>query len=628
MCGIAGFLGKGDKATLDHMGAAISHRGKDQHGACFIESRNFGKVGFAHQRLAIIDLSESGRQPMTNEDDSLVITFNGEIYNFNSIKKRLSSRHVFKGNSDTEVILHLYEEFGEKTFEMLSGMFAFALYDAKKDICFLVRDRMGKKPLYWGFCGQDKKTLIFASELKCFHEYPDFKKQLSVSSLHEYFYAEHVVSPNSIFEDVFKVLPGTYMKFDGKSVITQYFWKPEYKAFSGDFDQAKTLLDATLHEAIAERLIADVPLGIFLSGGLDSSTVSWYAKEASSMPINTFSIGFEDSSFDESGFARQVAQHLGTNHHTVVVSEKELLDVVPQIPMICDEPMADASLIPTDVLSKYTAKHVTVALGGDGGDELLMGYDTIPAYKISRILDILPLSLLKKFERFVSLLPTSFSNMSLDFKVKSFFKALSESHPALRNEAWLAAFSDKEISQLFIQHDPRHSEERKKNIIQTLSDIGTKDDYDVLGRAFESLYMLEHVLVKVDRASMHHSLEVRAPFLAQGVVDLLHSFPTSFKLKGFERKYILKELMRGRLPDNIIDRKKKGFGMPVATWLNGPLAPLLKKYSESRFLTEQGLFNHAYVRELIALHSNHKKDNRKKLWTFLVFQLWWEKWML
>lgn len=638
MCGIAGFAGTGDAATLIAMGKSIRHRGPDQSGVHMDHSRFLRDVGLAHQRLSILDLSECGAQPMANEDKTVWIAFNGEIYNYRELRKEIEEKypgkHQFKSTSDTETIIHLYEELGEKVFEKLHGMFAIALYDKKKDLLFLARDRMGKKPLYYSVVGGAAHTLIFGSELKALCEHHLFEKKLSKEALNHYFFSEHVPTPLTIYENVFKLEPGSYLIWNGKEIVKKSFWQPSYEKFEGKYVEAEKRFDEILEKSVAERLVADVPVGIFLSGGIDSSSIAWYAQKLHP-GVKTFSIGFEDDSFDESQYAEQVAKHLGTDHYNKIVGEKELLDVVPRLGTILDEPMADSSIVPTTILSEWTREHVTVALGGDGGDELFFGYDTFLAHKIAGYIDWLPQGFLNLLKKAADMLPTSFSNMSFDFKLKSFLAGLSEKDIVKRNEIWLAAYKDYELKKLLKPEMLISDSQNRWNLIDDILEkeqresalAGRKDKWDKLGRSYERFYMLDHVLVKVDRASMQYALEVRAPFLSTEIVDFAHSLPHHFKQSGFRRKVILKDLMKDRLPEDIINRKKKGFGMPVAEWLNGPMKLLLTQLTQREYIEKQGLFNHDYIDQLIREHGSKKIDHRKKLWTLLVFQLWWDKWM-
>ncbi len=632
MCGIAGFAGTGDATTLIKMGKAIAHRGPDQSGIHMDHSKNVRDIGLAHQRLSIIDLSPSGQQPMLNEDGTVAIAFNGEIYNFKELKTELKQQHIFKSDSDTEVIIHLYEEIGLKVFEKIHGMFAIALYDKKEDSMILARDRMGKKPLYWTVAGEAAQTLIFGSELKALCEHQLFQKRISKQALNHYFFSEHIPTPLTIYESVFKLEAGSLLIWNGKDIKKERYWKPSYEKFGGTYAAAREELDRLLEASVKERLVADVPVGIFLSGGIDSSAVAWYAKkikgkDAEGKSVKTFSIGFENSSFDESKYAELVAGYIGTDHYNKIVSEKELLEVVPNLGEILDEPMADASIVPTTILSQWTKEHVTVALGGDGGDELFFGYDTFFAEKLSQYAGIVPKGFLRFFKKMADKLPVSFNNMSADFKLKTFLGSLLEKDPVRRNELWLSAFKDNDLKDLLRPEFLIDADERWKLIERELQKESYSETWDMIGRAYEKFYMTDHVLVKVDRASMRSALEVRAPFLSTDMVNFAHSLPHYFKQQGFRRKAILKDVMKGRLPKEIIDRKKKGFGMPVAEWLAGPLQPLLLRLTDRTFIESQGLFNAEYIERIIKEHMNKKADHRKKLWTLLVFQIWWEKWM-
>lgn len=628
MCGISGFIGRSDSAEnvniLTNMSASIAHRGPDDHGVDIIQDQKLQTVALAQQRLAVIDLSPSGHQPMASNDENIRITFNGEIYNYKKLKEEFASKYQFKGASDTEVIIAGYKLFGEKIFERLEGMFALALYDKNKNKVVLARDRMGEKPLYYSLIDG---VLVFGSELKVFHQYPNFKKKISQEALEIYFFAEHIPAPHTIFEGVYKVLPGHILHFDGKAITTKAYWEPSFEEQNISYQKAKQNLDTLLDESIKDRMVADVPVGVLLSGGVDSSTVAWYAKKyAKQHTLKTFSIGFTEKSFDESSYARAVAAHLGTDHYEKIITSDDMLKLVFDLPDISDEPMADSSIIPTAILSQWTREHVTVALGGDGGDELFYGYDTFQAKKWASLVSWIPNTVIRFLFSVVSYIPVSHRNMSFDFKLKKFLSGLFEKNVVVRNEIWLSAFGEEEQRKLFKESSS------KKGIGNYLSSIthATKNIADTttaLGRAYELSYMADHVLVKVDRASMRYALETRAPLLGESIVSCAHRLPAHYKLRGFTGKAILKDLMRERLPEGIIDRPKKGFGIPLAAWLSGPLLPMLQEFSSKEFLDKQGLFNFSYVDELIKEHVAKKVDHRKKLWTFLVFQMWWKKWM-
>jgi len=626
MCGIAGYFGQGNRDILESMTRTLVHRGPDDEGF-FVDAN----IGLGHRRLSIIDLSPAGHQPMPNETGTLQLVFNGEIYNHEALVRTLSGHHRFIGRSDTEVILHLYEEIGEAVFSRLEGMFALALYDKTKEKVILARDRMGKKPLYYGVFGG---TIIFGSELKALLKHPHFKKELDLRSLNKYLLYEYVPTPHSIFRNICKLEPATYLSFDGKTALKKKFWEISFDRLpepKNAFTTAHAVkgLDATLDQAVKSRLMSDVPLGIFLSGGIDSSTVAYYAQKNSSTRIKTFSIGFREESFDESKFARQVAEHLGTEHHGKIMNADECMALVPSIAELLDEPLADASILPTFLLSRFTREHVTVALGGDGGDELFCGYDTFLAHRLADIYEKLPALLRKKLiEKFALNLPASFNNFSFDFKAKKFISGYYGSKQ-YRNQRWLGSFDRKARSALFAGDVWRELEKENEfaDIDSYDREAGTEDHYRQLIYQYLRTYMMDDVLVKVDRASMYNSLEVRAPFLDTAVVDLVNSLPTNYKLRRFTTKYILKKLMEDKLPKEIVYRQKKGFGIPLADWLAGGLRPFVSDLLSENKIKAQGLFNHEYINKILNDHFDRRADNRKLIWTLAVFQLWREKWL-
>ncbi len=626
MCGIAGFSGVGDTSVLTRMNDTLTHRGPDDAGVqLFSSPRSERKTGLAQRRLSIIDLSPAGHQPLSNEDGTVWIAFNGEIYNHRALRNELTRTHTFKGQSDTEVIVHLYEELGESVFAKLEGMFAIALYDTKKDRLFLARDRMGKKPLFYGV---QQDTLFFGSELKALMAHPGFVRSVDPVSLNKYFLYEYVPTPHTILKDTYKLEPGTYLSWDGKGYTKTQFWKPTFLPKSTSFAESMNALDTALMHAVETRLVADVPLGIFLSGGLDSSAMAYYASRASTSRVKTFAIGFDEPSFDESGYARQVAEHLGTEHHEHILSATDCQQLIPEIGTMLDEPMADASIVPTYLLSKFTREHVTVALGGDGGDELFCGYDTFLAHRFAGWYARLPQYMRRQVAVLAQVLPTSHSNMSLDFKIKKFTSGF-DGLPTYRNQRWLGAFTKDERQQLFTapMWEQVTEEDEFDDIDRYLGEIDSRNEYDELGYVYERMYMMDQVLVKVDRASMAHALEVRAPFLDTHIVDLANHLPVSYKFRGITRKYILKKLMEGKLPHEIIYRKKKGFGMPIGSWMRHELRPLVTDLLSTSSLARIGFFNPAYVERLVTEHMQGTHDHRKQLWTLLVFVMWWHQWM-
>jgi asparagine synthase (glutamine-hydrolysing) len=627
MCGIAGFVGKGNMADLERMIGAIKHRGPDRQ-KCELR----GEVGLAHARLSILDLSEAGTQPMWSADKSVALVFNGEIYNFAQLRRELEAtqKYTFKSQTDTEVIMYAYKEFGTDCFARMNGMFALALYDFKAKKLILARDRMGKKPLYWANFGG---TLIFGSELKALMAHPAFKKEIDPESLNAYFTYEFVPTPATIFKRVYKLEPASYLTFDGRNVRIQTYWKmrfpevapPEKRAVN--FSMAVSELDRRLSDAVKSRLVADVPLGVFLSGGLDSSTVAYYAKRNSLCAVKTFSIGFSEASFDESAYAKQVADFLQTEHYHKQLTARDSLDVISKVYQSLDEPIGDQSIIPMYLLSQFTREHVTVALGGDGGDELFAGYPTFQAERLASIYQHIPRCVRRGLiEPLVRHIPVSHKSFSLDFIAKRFISGFDgpDSH---RHQKWLGSFSHADRSRLFSKGlwNQLKTKNEYDHIDRYWAGLENETDFNSgLLHLYQRLYMMDGVMVKVDRASMMHALEARAPFLDTTVVEFANSLPFHFKRKGFTTKYILKKLMENKLPRAIVHRKKKGFGVPVAAWLRGELRTWSDEILSDDNLKRVGFFDAEYVHKLQAEHLAGTENHYRKLWTLIVFMLWYE----
>jgi asparagine synthase (glutamine-hydrolysing) len=629
MCGIVGLLTY--KAldipkdeVLMGMRDVLAHRGPDDSGEFIRPIDERGPfVFFGHRRLSIIDLS-GGHQPMSNEDMTVWVIFNGEIYNFIELKKDLEKRgHRFKTNSDTEVIVHAYEEFGEECFQRFNGMFAIGIWDERKRKLILARDRLGEKPLYYSWVNE---TFIFASELKALMIYPNFPRKVDALSFMKYLFLEYVPAPHTIFKDAMKLPPASYLIWTKNGVEVNTYWSPFHQEVREKYRSEEEIVERTqflLKESVKRRLISDVPLGVFLSGGIDSSTITAFAQQEVPGKVKTFSIGFEDPSFDESTYAFLVSQHLGTDHYEKRMTATDLLEIVPHLPDILDEPMADASILPTYLLSKFTREHVTVALGGDGGDELFAGYPTYLAHRWA-----------KPYERFLgpvhpiiqflgNLLPVSDDNISFDFKVKKFLSGIG--YPgAIRNAIWLGSFSFPELKKvlsadLISQFDPTRLTE---DIAFYERSFPSNDQMGLLQFLDLKLYLQDDILVKVDRASMACSLEIRAPFLDHEFVEFVVGLPSKLKLRGLTSKYILKKTMPKILPREVIGRKKKGFGVPIAKWAKQSLKELFKEFLSSQRTKGEGFLNPQSVTALFQDHLSNKKDNRKQLWTLLVWQLW------
>jgi len=617
VCGIAGFIGQGDKDILEKMTNTLNRRGPDASGF-FIKDDVF----LGHRRLSIIDL-QTGGQPMFNEDKTIAIVFNGEIYNFQNLKKELGNGHHFKTNSDTEVIIHGYEEWGESIFEKLEGMFALAIWDSKEKKLILARDKFGEKPLYYF---HNPLCFAFASELKALMPHPLFKKEIDFSSLSKYFFFEYIPSPRTIFKNIRKLEPASFLILKNNRVETRPYWQikfgnPKNSTFKNEKPALKEL-ENQINQAVKERLISDVPLGVFLSGGIDSGTIAYFAQKNSLKPIKTFSIGFEEKSFDESKWARLVSKRLGAEHCEKIFSQKEMYELIPEVFSQLDEPLADASILPTYLLSKMTKEKVTVALGGDGGDEFWMGYPTFAAHKIFSLFNILPNIIKKDLSKFLaSFLPISHKNFSLDFKINKFLDGAGAKDDILRNQIWLSAFSPEEVSQLLNIH-PRFEE-----IEKIKKDNTGNSKWQKLIYAYAKHYMAEDILVKVDRASMMNSLEVRSPFLDHKLVNFINNLPDNLKFRNLSGKYLLKKLMAKHIGKDIVYRKKKGFGAPTAEWLAGDLKNELKELLSEEKIKKQGIFNCAYVQKIMKEHFEKRRNHRQKLWSLFVFQKWYERWM-
>ena len=607
---------------MHEMCERMKHRGPDSEGLWTDE-----QVALGMRRLSIIDLA-TGEQPVYSEDRSVVVVMNGELYNFREVREKLEKQgHRFETNTDTEILPHLYEEHGLDLLEHLNGMFAFALWDKRRKKLFIARDRFGEKPLYYGtFDGQ----LIFASELKVLLAHPSVKTEIDTDALRRYLSFDYVPAPFSIYKNIYKLPAAHFLTVEKGEVKVQRYWNLKFhkNGNTPSFEEASRQLGELLSDAVKMRLVADVPLGVLLSGGVDSSTVAAFAARQASEKIKTFSIGFEEDSFDESKHARRVARHIGSEHYEEKLSVEKAADLISEIGSWLDEPLSDGSLIPTYMLSRFVRRHVTVALGGDGGDEIFAGYPMYYGHKMARVYDSLPRILKNNvIEPIVNNLPVSTKNLSFDYKAKRFVAA-SKYDTVTRHHTWFGSFSIDE-QQLLLSKDV---------LAKTCGDIykGAKDLLKICDATNEieqmqfldmNFYMAEDILTKVDRASMAVSLEVRAPFLDPRVAQFAASLPLEYKLKGKKGKYILKKAIEPLLPKSILERPKKGFGIPIAEWLKGRLNPLMHDLLAPERLKDQGLFNEKFVSKLISEHEKNIASHHKQLWTLLVFQLWHDKFL-
>jgi asparagine synthase (glutamine-hydrolysing) len=608
MCGICGevsFAAPPDLEAVQRAAHSIAHRGPDAES--FYQD---GPAILGHRRLSIIDLV-TGDQPMVR--DGVALAFNGEAYDFQELRKELESLgHSFKTHSDTESVLVAYLQWGESFVERVHGMFALALWDTRLRKLILARDRLGKKPIYYWYSGQ---RLVFGSELKALLAHGAPPLQLSQEALVQYLACEYVPAPLSIYDSIRKLPAAHIAVFDNGGYRMRRYW--DLPAGRATADPARLL--ALLDQAVAKRLVADVPVGVFLSGGVDSSAVAALATRHATK-VRTFSIGFTEESFDESPWALLASQRLGTEHTLEKFSAQACLDLLPAAAAQLDEPFADPSFLPTMLLSKFTRKSVTVALAGDGGDELFAGYDPFLAHRPAAMFARVPRPLRSLLQSAVSLLPSSSKNMSLDFRLKQFLRGV-DARPSLRHQSWLASFLPAELAKLLNPQISVTPEIAFRAVLEDAARSGAAPgSIDEALRFYATRYLTDDILVKADRASMAASLELRAPFLDTAVVEYAVQLPWQSKLSLTKTKVLLKQALNDVVPDEILQRPKKGFGIPVAAWLRGRLRERVTLAVSE--LPKSGLFEARPLQQLLQTHLSGRADLRKPLWTLLMLHLW------
>jgi asparagine synthase (glutamine-hydrolysing) len=620
MCGIAGIVqvaGRGvDRALLTAMTTAQAHRGPDGDG--FVCR---GGVGFGHRRLAIIDLV-TGDQPMPNDDESIWIVFNGEIYNYRELRAELEARGTrFRTQSDTEVILRAYEAYGTECVTHLRGMFAFAVLDERARQVFLARDRVGIKPLVYHW---DGRRLLFASELKGILQAPDVPRELDLEALGEYLGYHYVAAPRTIFRAVRKLPPASTLtvSLDGGAPRESRYWSlrfsPQPRVTEDEWIEG---LQAQLAQAVRSHMISDVPIGAFLSGGLDSSTVVALMAQASSTPIRTFSIGFAESDFDELAYARQVAARYGTDHYELVV-KPSALDVLPKLAWHFDEPFADSSAIPTYYVSKITREHVTVALSGDGGDENFAGYRRYArAQQLHERLDHGLLRLAQPLLRLAAgALPVGAPGQAY-----AGFLGAGE----LGRYHRLMTYERSETLRHLLSSDLRGSvgAPGPAGFARLAAELGAPDYVSTLQLIDIHTYLPEDILTKVDRASMAVSLESRVPLLDHVLMEYAATIPSSLKLRAGQGKHILKRAMASSLPGDILSRRKMGFGVPLGDWFRGELRELVRDVLLSQAARERGMFRPEAIARLLDAHDAGRRDYSARLWALVCLELWMGQWL-
>jgi len=593
----------------------LAHRGPDG-GHAVVD----GVAGLGHRRLAIIDLSPAGRQPMSTANGHVWITFNGEIYNFQELRSKLEARgHRFQTRTDTEVILAAYEEFGVECLGHLNGMFALAIWDRPRQRLLMARDRAGKKPLYYW---KNHDGLAFASEPKAFLADADFSPEADPAALSAYLTYQYVPTPQSAFKGVKKLPPAHYLLAENGKISIERYWKLSYsrKTTMTEPEAAEALLEK-LREAVRIRLVSDVPLGAFLSGGIDSGSVVALMAQLGSSPVKTFSIGFEEKAFDELEYARMVAARYGTDHREFVV-RPDAVELLPRLVWHYNEPFADSSAIPTFVLSELTRRYVTVALNGDAGDENFAGYERYRANVLAQRYDRVPAAVRRPLRRLAELMPHSGKSGSLLSKGKRFVEAFGEPREQ-RYARWMSHF---------------HRSLRVELCRPDFLEAGGPDPASILVDAYAASdatdfvdatldvdvqnYLPDDLLVKVDIATMAHGLEGRSPLLDYNVMEFAASLPSAFKLKGGVKKHILKLAVSSLLPDEIINRPKMGFGVPLETWFRHELKEMAYDILLSPRLRQRGYFNDAFVKRLLDEHSSGARAWHYQLWNLLVLELW------
>ena len=647
MCGIAGFLDSTQSMTRDQLVAtarrmttSLRHRGPDGDGVWVDSARG---IGLGHRRLAIIDLSPGGHQPMHSSCGRYVITFNGEIYNFKDLRHQLEALgHNFRGHSDTEVMLAAITQWGvESALEKFNGMFAFALWDRQEKALHLSRDRAGEKPLYYGWAGN---TFLFCSELKALHQHPNFRAEIDRGALAAYLRHNYVPAPYSIYKGIHKLPPATFLTIRGNSrdAFPKPYWSAKTAAedgsahpFEGNEAEAIDRLDSLLNDAVKIRMEADVPLGAFLSGGIDSSLVVAAMQANSSRPVQTFTIGFQVAEFNEAESAKQVAQHLGTDHTELYVTPEETMAVIPSLPTLYDEPFADVSQIPTFLVSQLARRKVTVSLSGDGGDELFGGYNTyFWGRSVHQSIDWMPRALRRVLADSLSPLSRVDWNTLFDKRQSVLPSRLKQKDlgKVLQKLARILKVDDRETLYEVLQSywmDPASivlgAEEKRASLTNGANRTHLRDFVHVMMYLDTVTYLPDDILVKVDRASMGVSLEARVPLLDHRIIEFAWRLPLGMKVKGDRGKGTLRQVLHKYVPESLVDRPKQGFGVPIHNWLRGPLRAWAEDLlSESR-LRQEGYFNGTEIRRKWSEHLSQRHDWPAQLWGVLMFQAWLER---
>jgi len=630
MCRIVGFINKNNEydkqEILINMRDTMVSGGPDDAGE-YIDDF----IALGHRRLSIIELSKLGHQPMISEDENYIISYNGEVYNHDEIRQELiQTGYIFKSHSDTEVILKSFIEWKEKCLDKFHGMFSFAIYSKKEKTLFIARDRVGVKPLYFY---KMPETFLFSSEIKAFHENPSFDKKLSYEGLSQYLKYSYIPAPYTIFEDCYKLEAGHYMYVDVETleIEKKCYWNPQsfydMPKLDMSYEEAKEKLEEILTKSFERRMVSDVPVGMFLSGGVDSSTLLALLSKDKKREIKTFTIGFEENEFNEAEYAKEYAKYLGTEHYEYYLSKQDSLDIIPKLPDIWDEPFADASQIPTYLVSKFTKEHVTVSLSADGGDELFFGY---PKYWLTKDRE-------KTIKKYRGLFSIS-SLLSDDILVKLGNKLnigdkLLKTKQLLKKEGSIYANAFDIGQHIYSEHyqDKMFNKKFEKDIennFKQFDNANTLDEEKMLLVDFKT-YLPDDILTKVDRATMAVSLEGREPFLDQDIFEFVARLPFEYKYKDGVTKRILREILYKYIPKEMVERPKMGFGIPLETWCREDerLSKIVKKQLSKERIEKDGIFDYEVIGGELERYFNGEKISFNKIWTLFMFQMWYERWM-
>jgi len=621
MCGICGFNWD-DKELVRRMADSIRHRGPDDDG--YYTDKD---ISLGNRRLSIIDLSKNGKQPIFNEDKTICVVYNGEIYNFQEIKEDLEKKgHRFYSNTDTEVIVHAYEEYGEKCLECFNGMFAFAIWDSKQKKLFLARDRHGIKPLYYAVV---KNNLIFGSEIKSILLHKDIKRTVNPEALH-YFLTFRCNSTNeTMFKGIYKLPPAHYLIYKNKKIDVKKYWAQNFKPLYKTEDYYSKLVLKRLEESVKMQLISDVPLGAYISGGVDSTAIIALMKKIGVDEINTFTVSFGMDKYEEKNYARKVAEHYGTNHREITVNP-DTSKLLPKIIWHLDEPMSDPTSIPVYLLSEKVKKHATVILTGDGGDEQFGGYTQFKFMKLHKKLKLIPRSLRKSIPLALKYMPSDILNMFFKYssdlgeegiRRMSDFISTTDSSEAYLN--LVGIFNESEKRHIYSENANKNT--KSINLAKRLNQGFLSRKYPYMSNVIRmdtELILAEDMLMKADKNTMAFSVEERVPFLDHTLSEITGRMPPDLKIRNFNEKYILKKAVRNIVPKQIIMRKKTNFFVPIHTWFKGELLDITKQILSREEIAKQGIFDYRHIEKIWKRFNNSRLFYARQLWSLLCFQIW------